>query len=237
MERLQKVIAQSGLTSRRKAEELITAGRVMVNGEVIKELGTKVKKDDVILVDNKPLKQREQKVYYVLNKPAGYVSTTKDEHDRKTVMDLLTVDERVFPIGRLDFDTKGVLLFTNDGDFMNGCLNSNLEKEYFVKCKGLLRREETSKMCNGLNLGDFITKKCKIRDVKYDEKKENSSCYITITEGKYHQIKRMFEVMNHEVIDLTRIRFGSLTIDIPECSFRKCKPHEVKTMWNLINNS
>ncbi len=238
MERLQKVIQKAGICSRRKAEELITEGKVRVNGSVVTILGTQVEPTDEIFVDGESLK-REELVYIVLNKPTGYLSTTSDNFKRRTVIDLIHVKERVFPIGRLDYDTSGVLLLTNDGDFMNAMIHPKykVEKEYHVKVKGLLRKDESSQIQKGLNLGDFTSSPAKVFDVEYDDKKENSYAKIIISEGKYHQVKRMFESVGHPVIKLRRHRFGVVTTDeLKQGEYRLLKPHEIKQLWNLSRN-
>jgi len=235
MERLQKVIQKSGLCSRRKAEELIAAGKVKVNGQIVTTLGTQVELTDDIVVDGNQVKQEELS-YYVLNKPTGYVSTTSDEHGRRTILDLIPVTERIYPIGRLDYDTSGVILLTNDGDFMNSLIHPKfkVEKEYHVKVKGLLRKEASSKIEKGLDLGDFTSAKSKIISVKYDDKKENTYVSIVITEGKYHQVKRMFEEVGHPVVKLRRHRFGTVTTEgLKQGDYRRLKPHEIKQLWNL----
>jgi len=160
MERVQKIIANSGYCSRRKAEELITAGKVKINGVIVKELGTKASLKDIILVNGKVI-TREEKVYYVLYKPVGYVSTTDDEKGRKTVVELVPSDKRIYPVGRLDFDTSGLLLLTNDGDFTNLMTSpkNHVEKEYRVKLAGLLRKEESTTICRGIKINGVLTKK------------------------------------------------------------------------------
>jgi len=235
LDRLQKVIAQAGVASRRAAEQLILDGKVTVDGEIVTTLGTMVESDQTIMVDGKIL-SREDKVYYILNKPEGYVSTTSDELNRKTVLDLVTVPERIFPIGRLDYDTSGVLLLTNDGDFMNALIHPKfkVEKEYLVKVEGLVRKETSKLLCRGVNLGDFKSGPARIFDVKYDDTKTNTFLTIIISEGKYHQIKRMFESVGHPVLKLRRNRFGSITAEgLPLGEYRRLKPHEIKQLWNL----
>ena len=158
MERIQKIIAQSGYCSRRKAEELIVQGAVSVNGVVVKELGTKVSSSDVITVNGTTI-EKEEYVYYLLYKPEGYVSTTDDEKNRKTVVDLVPNDKRIYPVGRLDYDTSGVLLLTNDGVFTNLMTSPKhkVEKEYVVKMKGFLRREESRTIARGIVLDGYKT--------------------------------------------------------------------------------
>lgn len=232
MERLQKVIARSGIASRRKAEELIVQGKVKVNDKVIKELGTKVSSKDVVQVNGRTI-SLEELVYYVLYKPEGYVSTTSDEHDRRTVLDLISTTERVYPVGRLDYDTSGVLLITNDGEFTNKMTSPkhNMEKEYRVKMQGFLRKEESVRLSKGIKIDRYVTKKAIIKDVEYNKKNETSVATIIITEGKYHQVKLMFEAVGHPVISLKRVRFGIVTLDgLRKGEHRRLKPYELKQL-------
>ena len=236
MERLQKVIANSGYTSRRKAEDLIVQGKVKVNGKIITELGTKVTNKDTIHVEGNLIGTQE-KVYYLLYKPAGYVSTTSDEFGRKTVMDLIPNDKRVYPVGRLDYDTSGVILLTNDGDFTNIMTSprNHVEKEYRVKLSGLLRKEESTLICRGIKLDNYITKKARIKDVSYNKENLTTLATITITEGKYHQVKKMFEATGHEVLKLKRVRFGVVTLDkMKTGEHRLLKPYELKQLRTLV---
>jgi len=238
MERLQKLIAKAGIASRRKAEELILAGRVKVNGEIVNTLGAKAQASDLIEVDNKKI-TLEEKVYFVLYKPTGVISTTVDQFKRDAVVDLIKEKESVYPVGRLDYDTSGVLLLTNDGDFANMLMHPRykIEKEYYVKVKGLLRKETSKQLSRGFELEGELLQPAKIRNVKYDDKKENTFLHIIITEGKYHQVKKMFAHFGHEVVKLKRVRYGSITLDgLFEGQYRALKPHEIKTLYNLINN-
>jgi len=238
MERLQKIIQKAGIASRRKAEEMISQGRVSVNGEVVTELGSKASFSDEILVDGKRI-MREEKVYYVLYKPEGYISTTDDQFDRPTVVDLVPVKEQIFPIGRLDYDTSGIILLTNDGDFANQMIHPKykIEKEYYVRIKGLLRKESSIKLAKGLFYDGIKAMPAKVFNVKYDDKKESTFLHIVITEGKNHQVKRMFESLGHEVTKLKRIRFGVVDLQgLNKGEFRVLKPHEIKTMYNLAKN-
>ncbi len=238
MERLQKIIQKAGVASRRKAEEMIKAGRVKVNGEIITTLGSKANIGDKIEVDGKRIKI-EDRVYYVLYKPSGVISTTDDQFERLAVVDLLDVDEQIFPVGRLDYDTTGLLILTNDGDFANMLMHPKfkIEKEYYVKIKGLLRKDTSKLFARGIELEGEKLQPAYIKNVKYDDKKENTFLNIIITEGKYHQVKKMFEVFGHEVVKLKRIRYGTVTLDgLYEGQYRPLKPHEIKTLYNLINN-
>jgi 23S rRNA pseudouridine2605 synthase len=238
MERLQKLIAQAGVASRRAAEQLIVEGRVKVDGQLVQTLGTLVDPSASIEVDGSLLRN-EELVYYVMNKPSGYLSTTADDKDRRTVIDLLPVNERIYPIGRLDYDTTGVLLLTNDGEFANAMIHPRfkVEKEYHVKVKGLIRREESQMLRQGIHLGEFESQPAKIFDVRYDDNKVNSYAKVIIHEGKYHQITRMFEAIDHPVLKLRRERFGVINCDgLKQGEYRKLKPHEIKQLWNLALN-
>ncbi|MDD3113188.1 MAG: pseudouridine synthase [Candidatus Izemoplasmatales bacterium] len=235
MERLQKILQRAGIASRRKAEEMIASGKVKVNGIEIRDMGVKVDPAAEIICDGVRISY-EEKVYWVLNKPEGVVSTTKDEHGRKTVMDLLNVSERIFPVGRLDYNTSGIILFTNDGTFSNQLTHPRfkLEKEYHVKVAGLLRKEESVTVEKGILIDGVRTKPAIINKVRYDDKKENTYVNIVITEGKYHQVKKMFEAIGHPVLMLKRYRFGSVTTDgLKPGDARLLKPHEIKQLWNL----
>ena len=235
MERLQKVIASSGVTSRRKAEELITAGKVKVNGEVVTELGTKVTDKDRIEVDN-VLISKEVKEYYLLNKPRGVVTTTKDDKDRKTVVDLIPTSARIYPVGRLDYDTTGVLLLTNDGDFANILMHpaSEVEKVYMAKLKGIIKGEHINALKDGVKLDDQIVKPSRVKLKKVDTKTNTCMVQITIHEGKNHQVKRMFEAVGFEVLKLKREREAFFDLkDLQSGEFRKLTPKEVAKVYGL----
>ncbi len=235
MERIQKRIAASGYCSRRKAEELITSGVVTVNGATVTELGTKVGQNDVIYVSGE-LIEKAPKKYYVLYKPEGYISTTDDEKQRRTVIDLIDTEVSIYPVGRLDYDTSGVLLLTNDGDFNQAMIHpkNSIEKVYEVTIKGFLRKETSYALMRGIKLDGTKTKPAKITQVKTNVEKATTKCLMTITEGRYHQVKRMFEAFNHEVIKLKRVRFGTITLDnLKKGEYRLLKPHEYKTLMQL----
>lgn len=242
MERLQKIIARSGICSRRKAEELIVAGRVKVNGEIVNTLGVKASFDDIITVDDEQIIIKELK-YYVLNKPRYVISTVNDEKDRQTVISILPKhlqEYRLFPVGRLDYDTKGVILLTNDGEFMNNLVGpqSNIEKEYLVRLDGIITKEELRKMEKGVKIDDYVTRRCKTYLSSIDRKNKSCLVGIILTEGKYHQVKRMFEVMGYPVKRLTRIRFGEITTEgLKEGELRELTPHEIKRLYFLSNQS
>ncbi len=233
MERLQKLIAQAGVTSRRKAEELIKEGRVTLNGEVVKELGTKASKQDTIMVDGNPI-TIEEKEYYVFYKPEGTISSVDDEKNRRTVVDYVDSNARIFPVGRLDYDSSGVLFLTNDGDFTQTMLHpsNGIDKEYEVKVKGFLRKPTSRKIeRGGLRLDGEKTAPARIANVGYQKEKETTTLSITVTEGKYRHIRRVFESVGHPVENLKRVRFGVVTLDgLAKGQIRPLKPHELKRL-------
>ena len=235
MERLQKVIASSGVTSRRKAEELITAGKVKVNGEVVTELGTKVTDKDRIEVEN-VLIAKEVKEYYLLNKPRGVVTTTSDDKGRKTVVDLIPTNARIYPVGRLDYDTTGALLLTNDGDFANILMHpaSEVEKVYMAKLKGIIKGEQINALKDGVKLDDQVVKPSRVKLKKVDPKTNTCMVQITIHEGKNHQVKRMFESVGFEVLKLKREKEAFFDLkDLQSGEFRKLTPKEVAKVYGL----
>ncbi|MDQ0257692.1 23S rRNA pseudouridine2605 synthase [Evansella vedderi] len=236
MERLQKVIAQSGITSRRKAEQLILDGRVYVNGKQIKELGTKVDmKHDKVVVDGVPL-DKEEPVYFLLYKPTGVISSVSDEHGRKVVTDFIPTDKRIFPIGRLDSDTSGLILLTNDGDFANMLMHPKYKvyKTYIAKVEGIPLRETLKKLEKGIHLEDGKTAPAKVKVTRTDKKKNTSIVEISIREGKNRQVRRMFDAIGHPVIKLKREQYGFLNLKgLNAGEFRELKPHEVKQLREL----
>lgn len=242
MERIQKRIAESGIASRRKAEELILEGRVKVNGVVVDSLGVKVSPRDEITLDD-ILLVRVQKLYLAMNKPRGIISTCNDEHNRTTVIDILPAelkDTRLFPVGRLDYDTKGVLLLTNDGDFMNQMVgpSSGIQKEYLARIKGVITNEELTKLEKGVKINGRMTLPSIVEIESIDRKNNSSLVRITITEGMYHQVKEMFASIGHEVKKLTRVRFGNINInDLQEGEVRSLTVHEVKQLYDLAKRS
>lgn len=238
MERLQKVIAQAGITSRRKAEQLIVDGRVCVNGNIVDELGFKVKKGDVIEVDGNPI-ERENKVYFVMNKPKRTMCTLDDEFDRKTVISLVNCKERIFPVGRLDYDTSGVLILTNDGEFANQIIHPryHLAKTYNLTINGLLTAEHLKKIKEGIVLDDGVkTLPSKIKITEKDPKKNQMSFDLTIYEGRNRQIKRMMEALGFEVRRLHRCELGFLKCsDLRQGEYRLMKPFEIKQLKILAD--
>lgn len=236
MERLQKRIAASGVASRRKAEELIKEGKVKVNDEVITEMGFLVKDSDIVKVNNQIIMANE-KVYYVLHKPSGYICSVSDDKMRKTVIDLLPTEIKnynVFPIGRLDYDTKGVLLLTNDGDFMYQMVGpkSGVEKEYLARCEGIITDLDLLPLKKGLTYKGVKYLPAFVSIESIDRTHNSSLVKIIITEGKNHQVKNMFEAINHKVKKLTRTRFGSVTLEnLPLGCVRPLTIHEIKTLY------
>ncbi len=234
MERLQKVIAQSGITSRRKAESLILEGKVKVNGVVVKELGTKVSSKDEITVNDRII-EKEAKEYYLLNKPRGVVTTTSDDKNRKTVLDFINTEARIYPVGRLDYDTTGALLLTNDGEFANILMhpNNQVDKVYLAKLKGIIKGEQINQLKNGVMLDDVLVKASRVKLKKIDPAKNTSMVEITIHEGKNHQVKRMFEAVGFLVDKLTRERIGVFQIkDLKSGEYRKLTPKEVQVVYS-----
>lgn len=236
MERLQKVIAASGVTSRRKAEVLISEGKVTVNGEVMTELGYKVKKGDQIEVNGEEI-QKENKVYFVMNKPKKSMCTLDDEFDRQTVVNLVLCKERIFTVGRLDYDTSGVLILTNDGEFANQLIHPayHIPKTYEAIIDGILTTDQIKELERGVVLDDGIKTlpaKLKIKNKDFDKKKTRFE--ITIKEGKNRQIKRMMEVYGHKITSLHRKSLGFLKVeDMSQGQYRILKPQEVKMLRRL----
>ena len=236
MERLQKVIANSGYTSRRKAEELILAGKVKVNGKVIRELGIKVDESDTVLIEDKPLQKSNKKVYYLLNKPRGVISTVSDNLNRKTVIDLINTNERVYPIGRLDYDTTGLILLTNDGELANKLMHPKNEvlKTYVAKVEGLLEKEAIDKLKKGILIEGRKTKIYRFKVRKKDIKKETTLIEVSIVEGRNHIVKKIFEALNHPVIKLSRISYDFLTLDgLKSGEYRELSLKEAKKLYSL----
>ena len=213
--RLQKYLANCGIASRRKSEELITSGKISVNGKVITELGTKINPStDKILYNGKEVKEESKHVYILLNKPIGYVTTSKDQFGRDSVMDLVKVKERIVPVGRLDMYTSGALILTNDGDFVYQVTHPKheIEKTYTVTMKGIVTKEEVEKLRNGIKIDDYITKEAKAKILKNDEEKNQSRLEITIHEGKNRQVRKMCEAIGHKVLALHRSKIAGIGV-------------------------
>ncbi len=239
LERLQKRIAGTGITSRRTAEKWILDGIVKVNGTVVTELGTKVSDKDTITIGGKPLNDKPIPLYLVMNKPRGVLCTVSDPKNRKTVIDLLPEefkDKGLYPVGRLDYDTKGLILLTNDGDFMNTLVGpkSGIQKEYLARIEGILTDNQISMLTNGIMIDRTLSLPSILNVVKIDSKNNSSLVDITITQGLYHQVKKMFSAVGHDVKHLTRIRFGNLTLEgLSEGEVRNLTPHEIKELYQL----
>ncbi|MDD3392842.1 MAG: pseudouridine synthase [Bacilli bacterium] len=234
MERLQKVIANLGYCSRRRAEELIKQGKVYVNDIKITELGTKVSDKDKIEVENHFLEKGE-KVYILLNKPRGVISSVSDDKGRKTVIDLITTKERIYPVGRLDYDTTGLLLLTNDGFLANALTHpkNEIEKVYVAKVKGIINSDKLKCLRQGLVIDGYKTAKAKVKISKYDKKTLMSIIEITIHEGKNHQVKKMFEAVGCEVVKLKRESLSFLNLSgLNSGEYRYLNPKEVKKLFN-----
>lgn len=238
-ERLQKFLANQGVCSRRKAEEAILAGKVKVNGKVVNQLGTKINPEkDEIEFENKKINNNTKKVYILLNKPIGYVTTVKDQFKRPTVMELIKdVKEHVVPVGRLDMYTSGALILSNDGDFIFEVTHPKHEitKTYQVTLKGIITEGEIENLQNGVDIGECITRPAKVRIMKIDKEKQISRIEIVIHEGKNRQVRRMCEGVGKKVLALHRSKIGNLSVkDLKLGEWRYLKLQEVST---LIKNN
>lgn len=233
MERLQKVLAHAGIASRRKSEELILAGRVKVNGEIVRELGKKVGAGDYIEVDGKPIRE-EKKIYILLNKPVGYLSTVDDPRGRRTVLDLLAdVGGRVYPVGRLDYDTSGLLLLTNDGELTYKLTHPSFEvpKTYLVEVEGKPGRE-LERLEKGIILEDGLTAPARVERVR--TKGNRTFFHLTIHEGRNRQVRKMCAALGYPVKSLKRIRFAYLELGgLPEGQYRYLTEKEIKFLQGL----
>ena len=241
-ERLQKFLAENGIASRRKCEELILQGLVKVNGKVISELGTKINPDkDIVEYNNQKVKKVSKKVYILLNKPIGYVTTAKDQFGRDSVLDLVKdIKERIVPVGRLDMYTSGALLFSNDGEFVNTITHpsNEIEKTYNVTVAGIITNEDIKKLENGVEIDvngeKYTTKKTKAKILKTDEEKNLSRVQITIHEGKNREIRKMCEAIGKKVLALHRSKIANLTVkDIELGKWRHLTKKEVSDILKL----
>ena len=236
MERLQKVIADAGITSRRKAEELILAGKVRVNGEVVKTLGVKVSGSDLIEVNGALIERDTAKKYYLLNKPRGVISSVSDDKKRPTVVDYIDTDARIYPVGRLDYDTTGLILLTNDGELANLLMHptNKIPKTYIAKIEGILNKDDIDRLKNGIMIDG---KKTMVQDFKIRDKdfeKKTSLVEVTIVEGRNHIIKKLFDAIHHPVIRLSRIKIAFLSIDkMKSGEYRELTIKEVKKLYSL----
>lgn len=235
MKRLQKLMSENGIASRRKSEELILEGKVKINGQVVKKLGTKVSDKDIIEVNGIEIRN-VIKEYYLLYKPKNVISTTKDEFNRRTVVDLIESKNKIYPVGRLDYDTTGIILLTNDGELTNILTQpkNNVEKEYLAKVKGYFKKEDAISLSSGIYLNKQMTKKAIFKLKKYDKNTDVSYIKIILIEGKNHQVKEMLKLKKYEVLKLKRIRFAFLTLDnLRSGEYRKLTLKEVRKLYNL----
>lgn len=234
MERLQKVIAQAGICSRRKAEELVKDGKVKVNNEVA-TLGMQVESSDTITVCGK-LIRKEEKVYFLLNKPRGVVCTASDDKNRKTVVDLIKTDKRIYPVGRLDYDTTGALILTNDGELANILMHpkNGITKVYYVKMEGKLLGDEIHTLERGIVVDNKTLKPDKIKFRKYDASTNVTFASVILHEGHNHEIKKLFEYINHPVIKLKRESIAFLDVlSLKSGEYRMLNPKEVQKLYSL----
>ncbi|MFC3932935.1 pseudouridine synthase [Streptococcus dentapri] len=233
--RINKYIAHAGIASRRKAEELIRQGLVTLNGQTVVELATNVKSGDVVEVEGRPI-YNEEKVYYLLNKPRGVISSVSDEKGRKTVVDLLPdVKERIYPVGRLDWDTTGLLLLTNDGDFTDEMIHprNKINKVYLARLKGIATKENLRPLTRGVVIDGKKTQPARYNIIKVDPSKNRSVVELTIHEGRNHQVKKMFEAVGLLVDKLSRTQFGTLDLKgLQPGEARRLSKKEVSQLHN-----
>ena len=234
--RLQKFLADCGIASRRKAEELISQGKVQVNGKTVTELGIKVNpQKDKVIYQGKEVKQPKEHVYILLNKPIDYVTTAKDQFNRNSVLDLVKVKQRIVPVGRLDMFTSGALILTDDGDFVYKVTHPKheIEKTYTVTIIGIVKNEEVEKLRKGVKIDDYITKPARVKILKTDEEKNQSRLEITIHEGKNRQIRKMCEAIGHKVLALHRSKVANIGVkDLPLGKWRYLTKNEISKILN-----
>ena len=232
--RLQKYLANCGIASRRKCEEYMLQGKVEVNGEVIKELGTKINPEkDMVKFEGKEIKEEKKLVYILLNKPIGYVTTVEDQFHRDTVLDLVKVKERIVPVGRLDMYTSGALILTNDGDFVYKITHPKHEinKTYTVTLKGIIQNNEVEQLRKGVKIDDYITKPAKVKILKTDSEKDISRLEITIHEGKNRQVRKMCEAIGRKVLALHRSKIGNIGVkDLKLGQWRYMSTKEIESL-------
>ena len=237
-ERLHKFIANQGICSRRKAEEYITSGRIKVNGNVIMELGTKIDPNkDIIEVDGKKISNISgKKVYILLNKPIGYVTTTRDQFNRNTVLDLVNIKEKVLPVGRLDMYTSGAIILSNDGDFIYKITHPKyeVEKTYNVTLKGQVTDEEIEQLRNGVQIENYVTGKAKVKILRIDKEKDLSRVELIIHEGKNREVRKMCEAIGRKVLALHRTKIGNISVkDLRLGTWRYLRPNEIKSLLDI----
>lgn len=236
-ERLQKYMASCGIASRRKCEELILLGKVKVNGNIIEELGFKVNPlEDIVEYDGRVITKEEKKVYIMLNKPEDVITSVKDEKDRKTVIDIVKVNERIFPIGRLDYDSSGLILLTNDGELYNKIIHPRVEldKKYVAVVKGEVSLDDKEKFESGIDIGGYITAPAKLKMLEYSHRKDLSTIEVCIHEGKNRQIRKMCSAINHEVMSLKRVSIGNIRLgQLKKGEYRYLNDEEMKYLMSL----
>lgn len=234
--RLQKYLAECGIASRRKAEELILQGKIKVNRKIVTELGTKIiPQIDKVFYNDKEIHRQEELIYILLNKPIGYITTVKDQFNRDSVLDLIKTNKRLVPVGRLDMYTSGALILTNDGDFIYKVTHPKheIEKTYTVTIKGIIKKEEVEKLRKGVKIEDYITKPAKVKILKTDEEKNSSRLEIIIHEGKNRQVRKMCEAIGHKVLALHRSKIAGIGVkDIPLGKWRYLNSKEVQRILN-----
>ena len=232
--RLQKYLAEAGIASRRKCEELILDGKIEVNGKVVTKLGTKVTENDKVKYNGKLISPVEEKIYILLNKPIGYVTTVKDQFGRDTVLDLVKVDKRIVPVGRLDMYTSGALILTNDGEFVNKLTHpkNEVNKTYNVTISGKITQEDVNKLQKGVKIDDnYITKPAKVKILKIDEEKNISRIQITIHEGKNRQVRKMCNAIDKKVLALHRSKIGDIDVkDLKIGTWRYLTEKEINSL-------
>ena len=227
MDRINKYIASCGVCSRRKAEEYVLSGRVKVNDIIIKDLAYKVKEEDIIKIDDNIINKEEKKVYIMLNKPKGYVTTSHEQFGRTSVLDLIDEDVRVYPIGRLDMYTEGLLLLTNDGDFANKLMHpkNKIAKKYIVTSKEKITQNQKELLESGVNIGDYITRPAKVNILT------NNQFEIIISEGKNRQVRRMCEAVRVNLTNLKRIQIGNINLgNLQTGKYRYLSDEEIKSI-------
>lgn len=230
--RLQKYLAEAGVDSRRKCEELITQGRVEVNGMIVTELGTRVEGSEIIKVDGSEVKMEHKKVYILLNKPVGVITSVKDQFSRKTVLDLIDgINERIYPVGRLDYDTSGLIILTNDGEFANLLMHPRheQEKKYRAQIKGALDKTDIRILESGVAIEDYVTSPAKVKVLQTAAR--DMTVEITIHEGRNRQVRKMFETLGHPVLRLKRTGIGPIGVGgLEEGQWRYLSRNEVEEL-------